>query len=79
MFLDLRGLAVDNGGMRTTEHAPTAPNRLISIAAAAQALAVSERHVRGLIERGEIRCVRLGRRVLIANTELDRIVSGADR
>jgi excisionase family DNA binding protein len=62
--------------MNTQPNAPTAPSRLLSIAAAAHALAVSERHVRGLIERGEIRSVRLGRRVLVAITELDRIVSG---
>jgi excisionase family DNA binding protein len=47
--------------------------RLVSIAHAAGDLAISERHLRGLIARGLVPVVRLGRRCLIARTTIDRI------
>jgi excisionase family DNA binding protein len=54
--------------------APAAP-RLVSIMLAAMQLSVSERHLRGLIARGLVPAVRIGRRCLIAHATLDRIAT----
>jgi excisionase family DNA binding protein len=49
--------------------------RLYSVAAGAILLGgVSERHVHGLIAAGRIRCVRIGRRVMIPREVIDQIV-----
>jgi excisionase family DNA binding protein len=44
---------------------------------AAVALGVSARHVWNCIARGEVRSIRLGRRVLIPATEIDRLLGGS--
>lgn len=48
--------------------------RLYSVAQAAQALAISKSTLRGHVKAGTIKPVRVGRRVLFAPAELDRIV-----
>lgn len=47
--------------------------RLLSIESAATSLGISSKHLRNLAERGEVRFVRLGRRVLVPREELVRI------
>lgn len=53
--------------------------QLISTSAAARALGISERHLRGLTERGRLRIVRLGRRVLVPIAEVERLVAEGSR
>jgi excisionase family DNA binding protein len=47
--------------------------KLISIGTAAERLGVSSYTVRRLIERGELRSVHVGRRVLLPESEINRI------
>ena len=47
-------------------------NQLVSIAATAKVLAVSKDTVRRLIERKELRAVRVSRRVLVPESEIER-------
>ena len=49
--------------------------RLRSIGEAAQELGVSKDHVRRLISRSALRAVRLGKRLLIPQSEIDRLVT----
>jgi excisionase family DNA binding protein len=49
--------------------------RLRSIGEAAQELGVSKDHVRRLISRSALRAVRLGKRLLIPQGEIDRLVT----
>ena len=54
--------------------APT-PRRLITLAAAAEALAVSTKTVRRYIAAGELEAVRLGRRTIRVRVDsLDRLI-----
>jgi excisionase family DNA binding protein len=50
--------------------------RLRSVGEAAEELGVSKDHVRRLISRGLVRSVRLGKRLLISQIEIDRLVVG---
>jgi excisionase family DNA binding protein len=50
--------------------------RLRSIREAAEELGVSKDHVRRLISRASLRAVRLGKRLLVPQTELDRLIAG---
>jgi excisionase family DNA binding protein len=61
--------------METIQEHATSPKRLVSIAEGAQTLGVSTRFLRVLQSRGSLRVIRLGRRVMIAASELDRLVS----
>jgi excisionase family DNA binding protein len=54
---------------------PLPARRLLSIEETAHALNVSNRHLRTLILRGEVRSVRLGRRVLVPREEVDRVAT----
>jgi excisionase family DNA binding protein len=49
--------------------------RLRSIGEAAQELGVSKDHMRRLISRSVLRAVRLGKRLLIPQSEIDRLVT----
>jgi len=49
-------------------------NRLISVAATGESLGVSKFFVRVLIRRGDLRHVRIGRRVLIPVEEIERLI-----
>ena len=49
--------------------------RLLSVDETAQALGVCSRHLRTLIVRGQVRSVRLGRRVLVPREEIDRLAT----
>jgi excisionase family DNA binding protein len=53
---------------------PTLP-RLVGVPAAARDLGISPRGLWHMVARGQVRSVRLGRRVLIPRAELDRIVA----
>ena len=50
-------------------------NKLLSIEAAAELLSISKWTVRAYIRAGKLRAVRLGRRVLLAEDELVRLVA----
>jgi excisionase family DNA binding protein len=50
--------------------------RLRSIGEAAHELGVSKDHVRRLVSRSVLRAVRLGKRLLIPQLEIDRLVGG---
>lgn len=50
--------------------------RLRSIGEAAHELGVSKDHVRRLVSRSVLRGVRLGKRLLIPQLEIDRLVGG---
>jgi len=61
--------------MDSKEQAPLPEPRLIPLDEAARLLGgVSARHLRTLAGRGDLRLVRLGRRVLVPRDELERIV-----
>lgn len=47
--------------------------RLFSLREASVILGVSSRHLQNLIRRGEIRAIRLGRRVLLPLAEINRL------
>lgn len=47
---------------------------LLAVAEAAYQLGISQRFVRLLILRGQLPCVRLGRRVLLRRCDLDRVI-----
>ena len=49
--------------------------RLKSVGEAAQELNVSKDLLRRLIKKGSIRAVRISKRILVAQTEIDRIVA----
>lgn len=51
----------------------TPGRRLLSIDETAHTLNVSGRHLRDLISRGQVRAVRIGRRVLVSREEVDRV------
>lgn len=56
---------------------PTTPRRLISLAEAADALAVSTKTVRRYIAAGDLDAVRLGRRTIRVRVDsLDRLIDG---
>ena len=48
--------------------------KLYSLGGAAEALSISRKHVYALVNRGELATVWIGRRRLIAASELDRYV-----
>ena len=48
--------------------------RLLSVQAASVYLSISSWTVRGLIYRGELPCVRIGRRVLLKREDLERFI-----
>jgi excisionase family DNA binding protein len=48
-----------------------------SIAETAAMFGVTTNHLRARIDAGEIRSIRMGRRVLIPKIEIDRVVTGA--
>lgn len=50
-------------------------NRLESIAATSQQLGVSTFTTRRLIKAGELRAVRVGKRVLIPQSEIERVIA----
>jgi len=50
-------------------------NRLESIAATSQRLGVSTFTTRRLIKAGELRAVRVGKRVLIPQSEIERVIA----
>jgi excisionase family DNA binding protein len=52
---------------------PVIGRRLHSVDETAHALHISGRHLRDLISRGQVRAVRLGRRVLVPREELERV------
>jgi excisionase family DNA binding protein len=54
----------------------TEPPRLLRIADAAAQLTISERHLRELVARGEVRAIRIGRCVRIPRAEIDRLCEG---
>jgi excisionase family DNA binding protein len=49
---------------------------VLDIAEVATNLRVSRRHIYRLVARGELRVVRLGRRVLVPRSELERLLDG---
>lgn len=55
------------------------PRRLLTKGTAAQALGVSERMVETLIQSGDLRSVRIGKRRLVPVQALDEYVAGLDR
>lgn len=54
---------------------PPAPPAALSIPEAAKRLGISRGHVYNLIDRGEIRRVKLGRRALIPVSEIERLLA----
>jgi excisionase family DNA binding protein len=54
------------------------PPLLNPIRATAMRLGISEQGVRNLIAEGRLRAVRVGRRLLVAEHELDRFVARAE-
>jgi excisionase family DNA binding protein len=52
---------------------------LLSLPSAARALGVSDRFLRILHERGQLRLIRLGRRVLVPASEIERLVTEGAR
>lgn len=51
----------------------------VSIPDAAWSLSVSENHVRNLIERGQLKKVSLGRRVLVTMESIKALLTGDDQ
>ena len=49
-----------------------------SVAEAAEELGVSQWLVREAIRRGEIRCARIGKRIIIPAAEIDRFLETSD-
>jgi excisionase family DNA binding protein len=49
--------------------------KLLSIEAAAELLSISKWTVRSYIRNGKLRPVRIGRRVLLAEAELERLIT----
>lgn len=49
----------------------------LSYAELAEALGVTERHVQRMVQKGEIKVARLGRRCLVPMDEVDRILGRA--
>jgi excisionase family DNA binding protein len=70
--------AIKSLRMRTDEcnvHAVTTVlPPLLAVAEGANLLRISQRFVRLLILRGQLPCVRLGRRVLLRRCDLDRVI-----
>jgi excisionase family DNA binding protein len=59
--------------------APAPSPRLMSLRDAAGALGVSDRFLRQLEARGQVRFTRLGRRVLLRVTEVERLAADGAR
>ncbi len=53
------------------EQNPVEGRLTYSVAEAAVAAGISERHLRALLAAGQIPCVRLGRRVVLIRTQLE--------
>ncbi|TMB94099.1 MAG: helix-turn-helix domain-containing protein [Chloroflexi bacterium] len=51
------------------------PKLLLTVAEAAEALRVGERFTKTLIQRGDLRSLRLGKRRLIARRDLEEFVA----
>jgi excisionase family DNA binding protein len=58
----------------SSANAFTEPPPLLSVDQVAGTLAISSRHLRNLIAKGEVRAIRLGRAVRVPRAEVDRIV-----
>ena len=56
----------------------TRPRKAYSVAEAAELLSVSQWSIREACRRGEIRCVRLGRRIIIPADALDELLAAAE-
>jgi excisionase family DNA binding protein len=54
--------------------APSLPTNCISVAQASELLGCSEDHIRGLISRRELEASRLGKRILIRHSALERLL-----
>lgn len=59
-----------------SEQSVAVPQLLLSVRDAAKALAICERKLWELTKRGEIHCVRIGRRVLYDPRDLTRWIDG---
>lgn len=72
-----RGLELLAAAIEQAESTPATTNetRALSVAEVAERLGISERSVRRLIDRGELRARRLGARVLIAEADLQQLLS----
>ena len=53
------------------------PRRTYTVAEVAASLGVSNRHVERACQEGELRCLRLGRRILIPADALDALLAEA--
>ena len=56
----------------------TRPRKAYSVAEAAELLSVSQWSIREACRRGEIRCVRLGRRIIIPADALDELLAATE-
>jgi excisionase family DNA binding protein len=63
--------------MRTSQTHRAAPALLLSVAEAARLLDIGATRAWRLVQSGEIPTVRLGKRVLVPRSAVERIVSGA--
>ena len=54
------------------------PRKAYTVAEAAVALGVSEWLIRDLCRTGQLRCVRLGRRIIIPADALDELLAAAE-
>jgi len=61
--------------LRAVLAAAPAPSPLVDVPTAAHMLCVSTRYVRLLVARGQMPCVRLGRRVLLRRADLDSVIA----
>jgi excisionase family DNA binding protein len=60
------------------EH-PAEPTAGLTRAEAAAQLRVTSRHVDSMLASGELQCVRLGRKVIIPRSEIDRLLTPTAR
>ena len=58
----------------TSDH-ETPPKRLVGLLESAQSLGVSDRYLRQLHARGELRIIRIGRRIMVPVEELNRLAT----
>ena len=65
--------------METSKRVTPNPPRLLSLIEAARELGVSDRFLRLLEARGQLRFTRLGRRVLVPVAEVERLATDGAR
>lgn len=65
--------------MQISRKVPTTAPRLVSLTDAARELGVSDRFLRILEARGQLRFTRLGRRVLVPAAEIERLAAEGAR